>query len=83
MCFVVDVMFSNSTVSTCAAADKLKSLIPTIGIAGLSQFVDFFKPSIAGRELSAESCTGTSLVKVGEIKLSDGTLSYSENLHFT
>ena len=45
LCFVADVMFLNSTVSTCAAADNLKSLIPTIGIADLSQFVDFPKPS--------------------------------------
>ena len=45
LCFVVDTLISKRTVSTFAPAGDLKSLIPSIGMADLSQFQDFSKPS--------------------------------------
>lgn len=43
--YVIDTLLSKSSVATFATADDLKSLIPSIGIADLSQFQDFSQPS--------------------------------------
>lgn len=43
--YVVDTLLSKSSLATFATADDLKSLIPSIGIADLSQFQNFSQPS--------------------------------------